>query len=148
MIALACDHAGIDLKAAVQEHLERRGRTVRDFGTGTTASCDYPDYALPAARAVASGSCELGILVCGSGAGMAIAANKVRGIRAVMCMTEIQARLARTHNDANVLTLGARLQGVDLALAVVDAFLEGAFAGGRHAGRVAKITAAEQENVP
>lgn len=146
MIAVASDHAGIELKAVVLEHLERRGRTVRDFGTSNTASCDYPDYALPAARAVSSGQCELGILICGSGAGMAITANKVRGIRAAMCLTEIQARLARLHNDANVLCLGARLQGVDLALAVVDAFIEGAFAGGRHVGRLAKIAAAEEES--
>ena len=146
MIALASDHAGVDLKAIVLAHLEQRGRTVHDYGTGNTVRCDYPDFALPAAHAVAAGQCELGILVCGSGAGMAIAANKVRGVRAAMCLTEIQARLARLHNDANVLCLGARLQGVDLALAVVDAFLEGAFAGGRHAARLAKITAAEQES--
>jgi len=144
LIVIGSDHAGLALKARVRAYLEQQGEELQDVGVYEARSCDYPDYALAVARAVAGGAAERGVLVCGSGAGMAITANKVAGVRAVMCMTELQARLARAHNDVNVLCLGERLQGEALALAVVEQFLRTPFEGGRHAARLGKISAAEQ----
>lgn len=144
-IALGADHAGVDLKAQVKQHLDRRRHACEDFGPDSTESVDYPDYAASVARNVASGAFERGILICGSGIGMAIAANKVRGIRAAPVTTPAAARLARRHNDANVLTLGARTVAVDDALAIVEAFLAEPFDGGRHQRRVDKIADAERD---
>lgn len=146
-IALGADHAGVGLKAHVRRLLDRRSLAFEDLGPETDDSVDYPDYALGVARRVASGACRRGILICGSGVGMAIAANKVRGIRAAAVATAPAARLARRHNDVNVLALGARSLSVDDALDVVDAFLTTPFDGGRHQRRVDKIAAAEQDRL-
>ena len=141
MIALGSDHAGLPLKKVIKDFLEEQGDEIKDLGTHDSSSCDYPDFAFAVAEEVSSGRADSGVLVCGTGTGMAIAANKVKGVRAAMCASELQARLAREHNDANVLALGARLQGDDLALAILQAFMQGEFAGDRHARRVQKINA-------
>jgi ribose 5-phosphate isomerase B len=142
-IALGADHAGVELKDALKAHLESRGLTVSDMGTHGSASVDYPDFARQVADAVREGRADRGVLVCGSGIGMAIAANKVAGIRAAAIGDVTSARLAREHNDLNVLALGARLTAPGLAREIVDAFLDTPFAGGRHEQRVAKIHAGE-----
>lgn len=142
-IALGADHAGVALKDALKAHLESRGLDVFDAGTHGTASVDYPDYAQQVAHAVRDHQAERGVLVCGSGIGMAIAANKVAGIRAAAIGDITSARLAREHNDLNVLALGARLTSPDVAREILDAFLDTPFAGGRHEQRVAKIHQAE-----
>ena len=139
IVALGADHAGFALKEAVKQALEARGVTTRDFGATSAAAVDYPDYAAPVARAVAGGDADRGILVCGSGVGMAIAANKVPGIRAAAIGDPAAAVLAREHNDVNILTLAGRLLAPGAAQAIVDAFLSTPFAGGRHEQRVAKI---------
>jgi ribose 5-phosphate isomerase B len=138
-IGVACDHAGLELKRALVTELEQRGLAVRDFGTHTSDSCDYPDYAQAVSRALESGEIERAVLVCGTGVGMSIAANRHRASRAVVCSEPLSARMARKHNDANVLCLGARVIGVGSAIDILDAFLGADFEGGRHAGRVAKI---------
>ena len=143
MIALACDHGGYHLMQAVKKHLADRGLPFRDFGTFSDASCDYPDFAAPAARAVASGECDRGILICGTGIGISIAANKIRGIRAAVCSDCFSAEATRLHNDANILALGARVVGEGLALKIVDIFLDTPFEGGRHQRRIDKISALE-----
>jgi ribose 5-phosphate isomerase B len=140
-IALGADHAGVQLKASIKGLLDERGIEYQDFGTDTTESVDYPDFAARVAREVASGSFDRGILFCGSGIGMAIAANKVGGVRAASILDETSARLSREHNDANVLSLGERLTPPDIARRIVVAFLDTPFAGGRHARRVDKINA-------
>ena len=144
-IAVAADHAGFPLKGPIIEHLRAAGHDPVDFGTDSTEPCDYPDLIAPAARAVAAGECELGIVLGGSGTGEQIVANKIRGIRCVEGIDPLTARLAREHNDANMISMGARIVGELLALACVDAFLAGVFEGGRHARRVDKIRALEQE---
>lgn len=144
IVALGADHAGFELKEALKRTLDRRGVTYHDFGTSGTASVDYPDYAAEVAEAVASARADRGILVCGSGVGMAIAANKVRGIRASVVTDVEGAVLAREHNDLNVLTLGGRRTSVELAERIVAAFLDTPFAGGRHQARVQKITALDE----
>ena len=144
-IAVAADHAGFPLKGPIIEHLRAAGHEAVDFGTHSVDPVDYPDVIAPAARAVAAGECVLGIVLGGSGTGEQIVANKVRGIRCVEAIDPVTARLAREHNDANVLSMGARIVGEHLALGCVDAFLSGAFEGGRHARRVDKIRALEQE---
>lgn len=138
-IALGTDHAGFPCKEAVKAHLVSLGHEVEDFGCHSTESCDYPDFVRPAAEAVASGRCVLGVVFGGSGNGEAICANKVRGVRCALAWTEATARLGREHNDANVLALGARQIEQDLALRLVDIFLATAFEGGRHARRIAKL---------
>jgi ribose 5-phosphate isomerase B len=139
-IALGADHAGVDLKDTLAQLLDERGIAYTDFGTHGTASVDYPDFGASVARAVASGDYDRGLLVCGSGIGMAIAANKVPGIRAAV-VTEVEsAHLSRSHNDANVLALGARLTPPDTAKAIVTAFLDTPFEGGRHQRRIDKLT--------
>jgi ribose 5-phosphate isomerase B len=143
-IAVAADHAGLPLKGPIIEHLRAAGHEPVDFGTGSPEPVDYPDVIAPAARAVASGDCDLGIVLGGSGTGEQIVANKIRGIRCAEGIDPVTARLAREHNDANMLAMGARIVGVMLALACVDAFIRGAFEGGRHARRVAKIRALEE----
>ena len=144
-IAVGTDHAGLPLKEAVVDWLREAGHEVVDFGVTTPDRVDYPDYVAPAARAVAAGECRLGIVFGGSGTGEQIVANKVRGIRCVQATDPVTARLAREHNDANMLALGARIVGVQLALGCVEAFLAGRFEGGRHIPRVAKISALERE---
>ncbi|MGD9901980.1 MAG: ribose 5-phosphate isomerase B [Vicinamibacterales bacterium] len=139
IVALGADHAGFALKEAVKRTLAARGITVRDFGTASDQSVDYPDFAAPVAHAVADGEAERGILVCGSGVGMAIAANKVAGVRAAAITEPAAAALAREHNDLNVLTLAGRLTSADAADAIVEAFLDTPFAGGRHERRLDKI---------
>ncbi|HVC18866.1 MAG TPA: ribose 5-phosphate isomerase B [Vicinamibacterales bacterium] len=145
-IALGADHAGVDLKDAIRQVLEDRGLAVEDLGTVSHESVDYPDFAVQVAVAVASGRSDRGILVCGTGIGMAIAANKVAGIRAAVVGDLESARLCREHNDANVLAIGARVTPVDRALAIVALFLDTAFEGGRHQRRVDKINTIERES--
>ena len=141
-IALASDHAGFGYKTLIAGWLEKAGHDVEDFGTDSDASVDYPDFIMPAARAVAAGRCERGIVLGGSGNGEAIAANKIRGVRCTLCWNEDSARLARAHNDSNVLSLGARLISEDMALRIVRIWLDTPFEGGRHVARVAKLDAA------
>jgi len=144
MIALGCDHGGYALMQAVKKHLEEIGLEYKDFGTYSEDSCDYPDYAEPAAKAVASGECSRGILICGTGIGISIAANKIHGIRAALCSDCFSAEATRRHNDANMLAMGARVLGEGLALKIVDTFLNTPFDGGRHQRRIEKISALEQ----
>jgi ribose 5-phosphate isomerase B len=141
VVALGADHAGLHLKDKVADHLRGRGIDVLDLGTNSTERVDYPDYGAAVGEAVVGGRADLGVAVCGSGIGISIAANKIRGVRAAVVHDETSARLARQHNDANVLCLGERLTGVDVALAALDAWLDAVFEGGRHAGRVAKLDA-------
>ena len=142
-IALACDHGGLELKLRIKEHLIERGFEVEDFGTHTKDSCDYPDYAAPAAKAVASGECDRGILVCTTGIGVSITANKVRGIRCALLSDTVSARMTRQHNDANMMALGQGVVGELLALEIVDIWLDTAFDGGRHQRRIDKMMALE-----
>ncbi len=141
-LGMASDHAGLELKRALITELQQRGVVVRDFGTNTNESCDYPDYAHAVGRAIQAGEINRAILVCGTGVGMSIAANRNPAVRAVVCSEPLSARMSRQHNDANVLCIGARVVGTGTALDIVDAFLGGAFEGGRHATRVAKINQA------
>lgn len=145
-VALGADHAGWELKEALKAWLIDQGQQVLDFGTHSPDSVDYPDYALQVAEAVAVGKVERGVLVCGTGIGMAITANKVAGVRAAPCSDLYTARMSREHNDANVLALGGRLMGREMALEILKVWLETTFAGGRHAGRVDKISAAERRH--
>lgn len=143
-VALGTDHAGFPLKAIVAELVAAQGHELVDFGThDPQPDDDYPDFIAPAARAVASGDCQLGVVLGGSGTGEAIVANKVRGVRCVEAADPVTARLGREHNDANVLALGARIVGAEIARAAVVAFLDGQFQGGRHVRRIAKIDALE-----
>ena len=144
MIALACDHGALELKEAIKAHLEARGLSCKDFGTYTKDSCDYSDFAAPAARAVASGECEKGIVCCTTGIGVSIAANKIRGVRCALLHDHMSARLTRQHNNANVMALGAAITAPMLALELVDIFLDTEFQGGRHQRRVDKLTALEE----
>ncbi len=138
-IAIASDHAGFQLKTEVVAELGRLGHLVMDLGPADTSSVDYPDYATRVTDAVKTSRAALGVLICGTGMGMAISANKVHGIRAALCRTEFEARMSRQHNDANVLCLGQRVTGTGLALEILKAFLNASFEGGRHATRVDKI---------
>ncbi|MBN2055323.1 ribose 5-phosphate isomerase B [bacterium] len=138
-IAVASDHAGWALKQVVLDHLRARGFTVDDLGPEDCARVDYPDYGEQVARAVAGGAADLGIALCGTGIGMSMTANKVPGIRAALCNEIYMAKMSRRHNDANVLCLGGRVIGPEVALEIVNVWLAEQFEGGRHAGRVAKI---------
>ncbi len=138
-IAIGCDHAGINLKPAVIKYLEENGHEYKDFGTYTTDSCDYPDYALAVAEAVSSQEYDRGILICGTGIGMSIAANKVKGIRCAHVQDTFSAKATREHNNANIIAFGERLIGVGVAVDIVDAYLKAEFLGGRHQKRVDKI---------
>ena len=144
MIALGCDHGGYNMMVEIKALLEEKGLLYKDFGTHSDKSVDYPDFAKPVAAAVSSGECERGILVCGTGIGMSIAANKVNGIRASLCGDCFSAEMTRRHNDANILCLGARTTGAGLALKIAEIFLETPFEGGRHAARVEKIMEMER----
>ncbi|MGQ9557634.1 MAG: ribose 5-phosphate isomerase B [Desulfurispora sp.] len=143
-IAIAADHGGFRLKQEIVRYLEQQGYQYKDFGTYSEEAVDYPDYALPVARAVAAGQFDRGIICCGTGIGVCIVANKVPGVRAALCHDTFSARASREHNNANVLTLGERVIGTGLALQIVETWLNSQFAGGRHARRVDKITRIEQ----
>ena len=143
MIALACDHGALGLKKAVADYLLSKGIAYEDFGTYEAASCDYADFAVPVAEAVAAGEYRFGILLCGTGIGMSIAANKVKGVRAAVVSDEFSAKATRAHNDANVLCMGERVVGSGLALSILDAFLKTPFEGGRHKTRIDKIAEVE-----
>jgi len=142
-IALGSDHAGLELKKEIMEHLQGKGYPVKDFGTYTKDSSDYPDSAAAVAKEVSKGEFEFGILVCGTGIGISIAANKVPGIRAALCSDTFSAHSCREHNNANILALGQRVVGAGLALDIVDTFLAAEFQGGRHEMRIKKITELE-----
>lgn len=140
MIAIACDHAALHLKKAVTDYLESKKIAYRDFGAADASSCDYPDFAFSVSEAVAAGAYKYGVLLCGTGIGMSIAANKVKGVRAAVAYDEFSAKRARSHNDANVLCLGETVLGEGLALSILDIFLNTPFEGGRHANRINKIS--------
>lgn len=142
-IAVGCDHGGYELKKYIMKVLEKLGHEVEDFGCHSLDSCDYPDFAAPAARAVAEGKCDRGILVCTTGIGISIAANKVRGIRCAHCADCLQAEMTRRHNDANMMAIGAGFTGPNMAERMVEVFLSTEFEGGRHVRRVEKIMALE-----
>lgn len=138
-VAFGCDHAGYALKEAVVAHLKEMGHEVVDFGCYTPERVDYPAQGEKAARAVASGECQLGVLICGTGIGISLAANRVHGIRAAVCSESYSAELTRRHNDANMIAFGARVVGEGTACAILDAFFNAKFEGGRHAQRVAML---------
>ena len=143
-ISMACDHGGLALKEHLKAHLLERGFEVVDLGTDSTESCDYPDYARPASEAVASGECDRGILVCTTGIGVSITANKVKGIRCALLSDTVSARLTRQHNNTNMMALGQGMVGPMLATEIVDIWLDTAFEGGRHQRRVDKVMAIEE----
>lgn len=146
MIAIGSDHAGYNLKTAIIKYLEENGYQFKDFGTcDGTCSVDYPDFGLSVAEAVSTGECEKGIIICGTGIGISITANKVPGIRAALCTDSYMAKMSREHNDANILALGDRVVGVGVALDIVDVWLKTGFLGGRHKTRVDKISGAEKK---
>mgnify|MGYP001497773780 CR=1 FL=1 len=138
-IALGSDHAGFQLKNEIIRHLEGKGIETKDFGTYVESSCDYPDFAEAVANEVSNKNYDYGILVCGTGIGISIAANKIKGIRAALCGDTFSAHSCREHNDANILALGQRVTGSGLAMDIVDSFLKSEFLGGRHQNRVNKI---------
>ena len=143
-IAIGCDHGALDMKNAVVAHLQKRGFEVVDFGTHTLASCDYPDFVEPAAKAVASGECDKGIVLCTTGIGVSIAANKIHGIRCALLSDLMSARLTREHNDTNMMALGAGVVGQMLALEIVDTWLDTEFSHNeRHQRRIDKVMALE-----
>lgn len=144
-IALGADHAGFELKEKVKKYLTKHGYQVEDLGTNNGDSVDYPDYAYKVAKHIAGNQADFGVLVCGSGLGMAMTANKVPGVRAASATLEQEAQLAREHNDANVLAIGARLVKDEQAMKLVETFLKSSFGHGRHVPRVAKIEAVERE---
>ena len=144
-LAIACDHGGLDLKRTAVDYLHTHGYEVIDFGTNEACSCDYPDFALPAAEAVANGTCDRGVVICGTGIGVSIAANKVKGIRCAHCHDTYSAKYTRLHNDANMLAFGQRVIGEGLMLEILETFLTTGFEGGRHQKRIDKITAIENK---
>ena len=143
-IAIGNDHVALDMKNHIVAYLEAKGYTLVNFGTDSTERADYPLYGKAVAQAVASGECDLGILICGTGIGISLAANKVKGIRAAVCSDTTSAKFSREHNNANIIAFGARVVGTATAETIVDAFLEAEFEGGRHANRVDMITAIEE----
>ena len=145
MIAIACDHGAYALKETLRAHLDARGLAYKDFGTYSEASCDYPDFAGPAAEADAAGECDRGIVLCTTGIGVSITANKVKGIRCALLSDVMSARLTRQHNDTNMMALGAGVVGPMLAMEIVDTWLDTAFEGGRHQRRIDKMMALEQK---
>ena len=144
MLAIGCDHGGFELKKHIMKHLEERGTAFKDFGCYDENSCDYPDIAKTVCEAVAGGECENGILVCGTGIGMSIAANKVNGIRAALCTDVYSAKMTKQHNNSNVICLGGRVTGRELAFMIVDTWLDETFLGGRHQNRIDKISELER----
>lgn len=145
MIALGSDHGGYKLKEAIKKHLDKLGVEYKDFGTNSEESVDYPVYAKKVANSIISGECKRGILCCGTGIGISIAANKVKGIRAAVCTTEFTAEMCRRHNDANILCLGGRVISQEKALQLVEIYLNTPFEGGRHEKRIAGIAEIENE---
>ena len=145
IIAIGNDHSAVELKNIIREHLEQKGYEVLNLGTDSSESCDYPVYGERVGRAVASGEAELGIAICGTGVGISLAANKVKGIRACVCSEPYTAKLSRMHNNSNVLAFGARVVGSELAKMIVDQWLEAEFEGGRHLRRVDMIMAIEEK---
>ena len=144
-IAIACDHGAVALKNKMVEHMKKNGHEVTDFGTHTLDSCDYPDLAAKAARAVASGECERGVVLCSTGIGMSIAANKIKGIRCALLNDLMSARLTREHNDTNMMAVGAFVTGENLALEILDTWLATEFSHGeRHVRRIGKVAALEE----
>ncbi len=143
MIAIGCDHGGFELKGHIMEHLKEKGIEFKDYGTYSEESVDYPDCAKPVCEAVQNGTAERGILICGTGIGISIAANKYKGIRAALCSDVYSAKMSKQHNNANIICLGGRVTGRELAFMIVDTWLETEFEGGRHENRIAKIHAAE-----
>lgn len=146
MIALGCDHGGFALKQELMKYLDEKGLEYKDYGTYSEESCDYPIYGEAVGKAVSGGEADKGIIICGTGIGISIAANKVRGVRAAVCGDCFSAEFTRRHNDANVLALGARVIGPGLALKIVETFLTTEFEGGRHARRVGLISDIESRN--
>ena len=144
-IAIGNDHVAVELKNHITKYVEAKGYEVVNFGTDSSESCDYPVYGEKVARAVASGECDLGILICGTGIGISLAANKVKGIRAAVCSEPYSARLTRQHNNANIIAFGARVVGQAIAEMIVDEFLNAEYEGGRHQRRVDMITAIEEK---
>ena len=144
MIAIACDHGAFALKEKLKKHLEAKGLEYKDFGTYSTDSCDYPDFAGPAAEAVAAGECDRGIVLCTTGIGVSITANKVKGIRCALLSDVMSARLTRQHNDTNMMAIGAGVVGEMLALEIIDTWLGTEFEGGRHQRRVEKLMSYEK----
>ncbi len=144
-IAIGNDHSALELKAVVIKHLEDKGHEIIDFGTNTAESCDYPIYGEKVALAIKENKAELGILICGTGIGISLAANKVPGIRAAVCSEPYSAKMTRAHNNANILAFGARVVGQDLAKMIVDAFIDTKFEGDRHQRRVDMLTAIEEK---
>lgn len=144
-IAVGSDHGGVELKEEIKKFLNKEGYEFKDFGTNSTESCDYPDYALPVAEAVVSKEYDLGILICGTGIGIGIAANKVPGVRAALCSDTFSAHATREHNNANILTLGQRVVGPGLAIDIVKTFLNTEFEGERHQKRIDKIAEIEKK---
>lgn len=142
-IAVASDHGGYELKLEILKHLKERGAEYEDFGCDSTLSVDYPDYCIPACKAVLEGRCSRAVLICGTGIGMSMCANKIHGIRAALCSDTFSARMTRMHNDANTLCMGARVIGAGLACDIVDLFLDTEFEGGRHITRINKVMDAE-----
>lgn len=145
MIGIGNDHGGYNLKLHIKKLLEEKGIEVKDFGSHDTNSIDYPDIALPLCESVVSGECECGILVCGTGIGMSIAANKIKGIRAAHVTDSFSARMTKMHNNANVICLGERITGLEIASDIVNAYLNAEFEGGRHEGRVNKLMSFENK---
>lgn len=146
-IAIGNDHVAVNMKQAIKEHLESNNYTVVDYGTNSSERTDYPIYSKLVAEAVASGEADLGILICGTGVGISIAANKVKGIRAVVCSEPYSAMLSRQHNNTNILAFGARVIGIDTAKMIVDCWLNAKFEGGRHANRVEMIKQIEEDRM-
>ena len=144
MIAIGCDHGGFELKQIIIDYFKSQNIEFEDFGCFNKDSVDYPDIAKPVCQSVIDGKCDCGILVCGTGIGMSIAANKIKGIRAAMCCDAYSAQMTKRHNNSNILTLGGRVIGPDAAILVVKSWLEAEFEGGRHQNRIDKISALEE----
>lgn len=144
-IAIGCDHAAFHFKEEIKAYIAEKGHEMIDKGCYSADRADYPDYGIAVGEAVASGQADKGVVICGSGIGISIAANKVKGVRCALCSEPLSARLSRNHNDANVLAMGARLIGLEMGKAIVDAWFEAEFEGGRHSGRLDKISAYEEK---
>lgn len=145
-LAIGSDHAGFELKEEIKKYLEEKGYEMKDYGTYSNESCDYPEFGEKVGCAVASGECEEGVLVCGTGIGISLAANKVKGVRAAVVSEPVSARLSKQHNNANIIAFGARIVGLEEAKGIVDAFLGAEFLGGRHEKRVNMISEIENRN--
>ena len=144
-IAIGNDHAAVSMKWEIIKYLEAKGHEMVNFGTDTLESCDYPEYGKAVGMAVASGEADCGILICGTGVGISLAANKVKGVRAAVCSEPVTARLTKLHNNSNIIAFGARIVGLEMAKAIVDAYLDTEFEGGRHQRRIDMIMAIENE---